>query len=170
MGDGPGLAELAFRLVGSLALVVGLLFLIARLVNRRMRPSAGAAVQIVARQQLTRSAGVAVVTVGDRVLVVGTTEHQVSLLAEMEPDELAGPEIWDEDDLPADSTGTTSPPADIAARRTRRDVVPARREATGPLAGSVLSPQTWKQTLAYFSSGNEAARPGDDPPGERPAS
>ncbi|TIC83534.1 hypothetical protein E8D34_15490 [Nocardioides sp. GY 10113] len=140
MLDGaPGMAELAFRLIGSLALVVGLLLLIARLVNRRFTAAAGAPVQVVARQQITRSTGVAVVTVGGRVLVVGTTDNQVSLLAELEPDELL-----DADGLAAADAGAGAAPLARAAAGTTGGA------AAGPLSGSLLSPQTWKQTLAHF--------------------
>ncbi|GAA1540909.1 flagellar biosynthetic protein FliO [Nocardioides humi] len=122
---GVGLGELAIRLVGSLALVVGLLLLIARTVNRRLKAPAGAAVQVVHRQPLGRGQAVAVVSVGTRVLVLGTTEQQVTLLAEVEPDEIGL-------DLTAPEPGSDPP------------VVPD----SAPLAGSVLSPQTWKDAMA----------------------
>ena len=133
-------AGLAFRLIGSLALVVGLLFLLARLANKRMRPSSGAAVQVIARQSLTRSSGVAVLTVGARVLVVGTTDQQVSLLAELDPDELLADEPLEVDVPPRDDGPSSG----------------------SPLSGSLLSPATWKQTMAVFT--------GAPPPGERKAS
>jgi flagellar protein FliO/FliZ len=81
-------AELTIRLVASLAVVVGLMLLLARLVGKRYGARAGAPVQVLHRQPLSRSSAVAVVTVGSRVLVIGTTDHQVSLLAELDPDEL----------------------------------------------------------------------------------
>ena len=84
------MVELTIRLVASLAVVVGLLLLLARVVGKRFTGHAGAPVQVLHRQQLSRSASVAVVTVGSRVLVLGTTDQQVSLLAELDPDELAG--------------------------------------------------------------------------------
>lgn len=128
-GGSVGLGELAFRLVGSLALVVGLLLLIARTVNRRFKAPAGAAIQVVQRQALGRGQGVAVVSVGTRILVLGTTEQQVTLLAEVEPDEigldLTPPEPGDE-------------PLDV----------PPAGSASGALSGSVLSPQTWKDAMA----------------------
>mgnify|MGYP003350055048 CR=1 FL=1 len=87
-GGSVGLGELAVRLVGSLALVVGLLLLIARFANRRFKAPSGAAIQVVQRQALGRGQGVAVISVGTRVLVLGTTEQQITLLAEVEPDEI----------------------------------------------------------------------------------
>ncbi|MFW6867083.1 FliO/MopB family protein [Nocardioides sp. CPCC 206347] len=152
-GADSSIGELAVRLVGSLAVVVGLMLLIARTVNRRFKAPSGAAIQVVHRQALGRGMGVAVVSVGTRVLVIGTTEQQVTLLAEMEPDEIGL-------DL------ATEEPADPAPARHRR-IGPVSEESptrtlvttapTGPLAGSVLSPQTWKQTLAAFTGG--AAEP-----------
>lgn len=151
-GADSSIGELAVRLVGSLAVVVGLMLLIARTVNRRFKAPSGAAIQVVHRQALGRGMGVAVVSVGTRVLVIGTTEQQVTLLAEVEPDEIGL-------DLAAEE------PADPAPARHRR-IGPVPEESptrtlvtapptapTGPLAGSVLSPQTWKQTLAAFTGG-----------------
>ncbi|MFJ9315125.1 flagellar biosynthetic protein FliO [Pimelobacter simplex] len=141
-GADTDLGALAFRLVGSLVLVVGLLLLIARLVNRRFKAPTGAAIQVVHRQALGRGQAVAVVSVGTRVLVLGTTEQQVTLLTEVEPDEIG---------LDLDATtldgGAVEPP---------RHKQPA---ATGPLAGSVLSPQTWKQTLAAVTGQSDSAPP-----------
>lgn len=140
----PSIGALAFRLLGSLAVVVGLLLLIARGVNRRFKTPAGAAIQVVHRQALGRGQGVAVVSVGTRVLVLGTTEQQVTLLAEVEPDEVGldvladgglGP-IGVVPDTDTDTDAETAAPA------------PRRTTATGPLAGSILSADTWKQTLA----------------------
>ncbi|MEQ6901963.1 flagellar biosynthetic protein FliO [Nocardioides sp. YIM 152588] len=174
MTDGaPSMVELGFRLVGCLALVVGLLFLIARFANRRFTAAAGAPVQVIARQQITRSSGIAVVTVGDRVLVVGTTDQQVSLLAELEPDELVDPVVpgADLDDLDAFGGLDDLEERDHLEERGGRDRepvaagrVPSQRRADaaptdGALAGSVLSPATWKQTLAFFTGADSTDRP-----------
>lgn len=152
MGESSGMAELGIRLVGSLAVVVGLLILVARLVNRRFKPAAGAPVRVVHRQPLTRGSGVAVVAVGTRVLVLGTTEQQVTLLAEVEPDEIGLDEEYD--DEPADDAGI-SPRPRPAAWTTRPT------SADGRLAGSLLSIDTWRQTLAAFS-GSRALRDAGD--------
>lgn len=124
--------ELTIRLVASLAVVVGLLLLLARVAGRRLAPREGAAVQVLHRQALSRSACVAVLQVGSRTLVVGTTDAQVSLLTELDPGELS----------PEPAPGPVSSELD-------GQLVQARRPA-GPevLAGSVLSPQTWRQALA----------------------
>ena len=116
--------ELTVRLIASLAVVVGLLLLLAKVGGRRMRGRAGSLVQVVHRQPLSRSSAVSVVTVGSRVLVLGTTEHQVTVLTELDPDELAAdlvlvPGEADEDGEP------TAVPVLLPAPRSAVDVRPA---------------------------------------------
>jgi flagellar protein FliO/FliZ len=166
--------ELTVRLVVSLTIVVGLLLLLARVGARKFRGSTGALVHVVHRQPLSRTSAVAVVTVGTRVLVLGTTEQQVSVLAELDPDELevddatvlslAGNEGLGTglDGLPRPAAapvveeGAPAPvskPGNVPAKRagSHRAAPAAKQPATptgGPLVGSVLSPQTWRQALA----------------------
>lgn len=133
------MAELALRLVFSLAVVIGLLLLLSRIAGKRFRGRAGAPIQVVHRQALSRNSGVAVVTVAGRVLVLGTTDHEVTLLTELEPDALG---------LELEPHG----PAATTAEEQRVRVMPTHRAAPqptkdGPLAGSVLSPDTWRQAL-----------------------
>lgn len=89
------------RLVFSLAVVLVLMFLVARVMRNRTMPGVGRLgarrdlLQVVARQTLTRTASIAVVHAADRALVVGITDHGVSVLAELdvsalEPDEPDG--------------------------------------------------------------------------------
>jgi flagellar protein FliO/FliZ len=124
---------LVLRLIASLAVVVGLLLLLARLASRRFTGRAGAPIQVVHRQQLSRGSAVAVVAVGSRVLLVGTTDHQVSLLTELDPEELT-----DLDASPVE-------PADTAG-----DLDPAG----GALTGSLLSARTWRQAFSAVASGS----------------
>jgi flagellar protein FliO/FliZ len=132
---------LVVRLVCSLALVLGLLLLIARFAGRRFQGRAGAPVQVLHRQPITRGSSVAVVTVGTRILVLGTTEQQVTLLTELEPDEIE----LEVADLPQDDAVPTDRPKGPATG------------ATGPLSGSLLSPQTWKQALAAATRASGAS-------------
>jgi flagellar protein FliO/FliZ len=153
MGSGDAsTAELGIRLLGSLAVVVGLLVLLARLVNRRFKAPAGAAVQVVCRQSLTRSSGVAVVTVGTRVLVLGTTEQQVTLLAEVEPEEVGLDEVELAEDGAEGSRARRDGRFATSSTTGGRRVATSSTTGTGALAGSILSPQTWKQTFAAFGS------------------
>lgn len=137
--------EQVIRLVFSLAVVVGLLILITRVTSRRFRGTGGSMVTVLHRQHLSRTSTVTVVTVGERVLVLGATEHTISVLAELDPSELpeaaAAP-------TPADPEPSPSPAAP-------RRALPA--PARGSLAGSVLSAQTWRQ--AYTAATTRLAAP-----------
>lgn len=82
------MGELLLRMVFSLAVVVGLLILVSRVAARRFQGRAGSPVEVLHRQALSKSSGVAVVSVAGRVLVLGTTEHQVRVLTELDPADL----------------------------------------------------------------------------------
>ena len=143
--------ELVIRLVGSLAVVVGLLLLLARLTAGRFGGSGGSLVRVVHRQALTRTSSIAVVTVGPRVLVLGTTEHQVQLLTELDPEELDLPALEAEDPGSADHESVVQDGRRSLAPVRRTPAVTAVRAGevgSGPLAGSALSAATWRQALA----------------------
>ena len=164
--------ELVVRLAFSLAVVLGLLTLLARVSAKRFRGSSDAPIRVVHRQALSRGSAVAVVSVGSRVLVVGTTEQQVSLLTELDPAELDGldaggshdPGSDASDDLGADFDaelaavldGGRGPAADTrpAGVHKRAKVSTASRAvrtstvSQGVLAGSALSAHTWRQAFA----------------------
>lgn len=125
------MVELAVRLVLSLSLVLGLLLLLARFGGRKFRGRSDAMVQVLHRQHLSRSSTISVVSVGSRVLVLGTTEQQVRVLTELDPDEIEMPV--------AELALEEEQPKPLAA-------VPSHDSS--PLAGSVLSAETWKQALA----------------------
>ena len=82
------MVELVVRLVFSLAVIIGMLLMLARFSAKRFRGGSGSLVRVVHRQPLSRTSALAVVTVGSRVLVLGTTEHQVQLLTELDPEEV----------------------------------------------------------------------------------
>jgi flagellar protein FliO/FliZ len=132
--------ELTVRLVLSLSLVVGLLLLLARVGGRRFTGKNDAMVRVLHRQHLSRSTTVSVVAVGTRVLVLGTTDQQVSVLAELDPEEVADADVLSL--VPEETTAAPAPGAHRApgARRAER--------TDGPLTGSVLSRDTWRQALA----------------------
>lgn len=89
------MVELVIRLGFSLAVVVGLLLLCARVAQKRTGGRRGDVVRVVQRQALTRGSAVTVVTVGSRILVLGTTEQQVSVLTELDPDDVLGLDLDD---------------------------------------------------------------------------
>ena len=161
------------RMSVSLVAVVGLIWLISRWL-RKAKTGAAAQVTVLSRTSVGHKAGVAVVQVGGRALVVGVTEHQVSLLTDV-PLESVLPEGGEEDtdageaphvtiEIPAQSTAfsaelalqSAAVAADMdgithtdagapAPARTPRGA--SRAEHSPALAGSALSPATWAKAV-----------------------
>jgi flagellar protein FliO/FliZ len=131
--------ELVLRVVLSLGAVLLLMWFIARTASRRMSGTHASLVRLLGRQSVGRSASVAVIGVGERVLVVGVTENGVRLLTELDAEEVDVP-------LPVEATTATTQ-GTPALEATTTTVVPA---------GSLLSTQTWKQAWhsATTRSGN----------------
>lgn len=98
------------RLVISLAIVLAIMAVLARVLRSRVMPGVGRsavrrdALQVLARQPLSRSASVAVVRAADRTLVIGVSDTGVSLLAEVDPLSL-------EPDEPDDGSPVTLQPS-----------------------------------------------------------
>ena len=63
--------------------------------------------EVIARHGLSRGSSIAVVRLGERALVLGVTEHQVSLLREIDPAELEAPPDPEDPSFP----GTPRTPA-----------------------------------------------------------
>ncbi|GAB2693835.1 FliO/MopB family protein [Thalassiella azotivora] len=164
---------LVLRVGLSLACVLGLVWLFSKGALKGglgTRPSARGRVQLLARQQLSRSGSVAVVQVGGRALVLGVTEQQVTLLTETDLDAVVAPEpsearddvtaslvaavptSTDAADTPPAAHGTVTDPAASSdpAPSAGPSAVPAPRTPSAPssaLAGSALSPATWAQAV-----------------------
>jgi flagellar biosynthetic protein FliO len=90
---------LIVRFVVSLAVVIGLMVLLAAALRKRgivvgppgsggRRATQGVQVEVLARRALGRSAQVAVVRAAGRTLVLGVTDHQVTMLTETQIDEV----------------------------------------------------------------------------------
>lgn len=99
MTDGSTVA-LLLRMAVSLAVVLAVIVWAARVLHRRQggllgRVQREVPVTVLARQSLSRHAGLSVVEVGPRILVLGVTDAEVSLLTTLDPSELtediAGP-------------------------------------------------------------------------------
>ena len=96
MADVSVFALLA-RLVVSLGVVLGLMWLAARMLarsgagGRAGRGSRPVPIQILGRQSLSKNSSVAVVSAAGKALIVGITDAQVTLLAEGDPETLAAP-------------------------------------------------------------------------------
>lgn len=131
------MAEL-LRVALSLAVVLGLFWGFARVSSRRLGGGSRAVVRVVGRRALGRSASVAVVEVGERVLVVGVSDSGVRLLTELDPEEIAQPVA------PVDGTDeeAAAAPTGLAG-----------------LGGSVLSGQTWRQAWLAVTSRGDAGGP-----------
>lgn len=150
------------RLLVSLAAVLGVMWLIARRMRRGMGGKDSRLIDVIERQQLSRTASVSVIRVMDQALVIGVTDSQVRLLTELD---LAAVQA-----LVAAAASSGSPRRSRRSRRSQTDqtqqpgsrepLVPTRtpkrtavgapagtRRKGGALAGSALSAHTWKQTL-----------------------
>jgi flagellar protein FliO/FliZ len=131
----------AVRLVLSLGVVLGLMWLAARVLRGKAVRHGGDAVTVLGRAQLARGAAVAVVQVAGRELVLGVTEQRVCLLAE------AAAETGAETPAEEPATPQRSAAASPRLSGTTRVVSAGPDQPSGPLAGSVLSPQTWRQAV-----------------------
>jgi flagellar protein FliO/FliZ len=134
-------AALAARVTLSLIAVLGVMWVAARVLQSRGAGRSGGVVEVVSRAPLGKGSSVAVVKVAGDVLVLGVTEHSVSLLGAADPLAVeaatARPAPVERREsvveLSAGSVGVASPAAAAAT--------------SGPLAGSVLSPGTWRQAV-----------------------
>ncbi len=122
------------RLVLSLAFVAAVLFFAARLAKKRGLGQGNGVIEVVARQRMGRSSTVNVVRVADLVLVVGATEEQVTLLAEVDPDAV---EQSLRERRVARTGAPSSDPDDVQAPAL------AARSSSGSLAGSVFDRSGW---------------------------
>jgi flagellar protein FliO/FliZ len=154
------------RVVVSLAVVVGLLWMLQRRLTRGSRASGTAKpVRIVTKQAISPKASVVIIDVEGTRLLLGVTEHAVSVLQT--------------GDIPAEAEAAVEPSSATAFARTMNSVIapkakPASKtaekspelapvaaftggtggtQAGGMLAGSILSPATWKQLASVFRQG-----------------
>jgi flagellar protein FliO/FliZ len=125
------LFELVLRIGFSLLVVMGLMWLAARVVRRPLGRRAHGELAVLNRQQLTRGAAVTVVRVADRAMILGVTDQQITLLGEADPEafETHHHERRDHVDLPD---------------------APHPAGGGGRLDGSLLSPKTWGSTLDFI--------------------
>lgn len=167
--------ELIGRVLLSLGVVLGLIWMIARRArgNARTKIRSDKLIDVLGRQSLNRTASMAVVRVADRALIVGIAEQSVTVMGELELDavsahlhgladpaphgggqEPAGPGPADPavpDDVSALTDGSGIPASLLRGNlgATGGGPTPSRGavRGAGPLAGSALSPTTWRQTV-----------------------
>jgi flagellar protein FliO/FliZ len=135
---------LIIRLIFSLAFIAGVLWFAARVAKKRGIGGTGnGVIEVLARQRMGRASTLNVVRIADVTLVVGATEEQVTLLAEVDGDavdtvlrerEAARPTRPAVHAVPDDD-------ADLPVTDARPRVV-ARRPA-GALSGSVFDRNGW---------------------------
>ncbi len=109
------------RLVLSLAFIGLVLWFAARVAQKRGLGQGNGLIEVVARQRMGRASSVSVVRIAGRVLVVGSTEEQVTLLAEVDGDVVE----------------------EAIAERRAAPAQPAAAGAPGGLAGSVFDRNGW---------------------------
>ncbi len=164
------------RVVLALACVVGLIWLVARRYGAASgrRAPVGPTVRVVGRQALGRHAGVAIVAVGNRQLLLGYGEQQVTMLTELAPASATpqpqAPALGSRLARPArpagagSSGGTAGPTSPVQpgplglvpTAETAPGDDPLSQDATlppavvqpGALDGSILSPATWRRAVA----------------------
>ena len=84
------------RLVFSLGIVIGLMWIAARVLHKRgfsggvgpRKAGRGVQVELLARRSLGKNTSIAVVRVGDRSMIVGVTDHNVTKLDDATIDEI----------------------------------------------------------------------------------
>ncbi|HEY0187077.1 MAG TPA: flagellar biosynthetic protein FliO [Cellulomonas sp.] len=160
-------AVLGLRVLLALACVIGLIWVLARRAGwgRGAKRPAGPTVEVVGRQALGRHAGVVVVAVGNRRLLLGYGEQQITMLTELAPVPTVPAETAthaapvahavpvrpvagtgaDVEDLALIGPGARTGPATRTDDAVPEGVVPA-----GALHGSVLDPSTWSQAVAVL--------------------
>ena len=135
---------LIIRLIFSLAFIGGVLWFAARVAKKRGIGGTGnGVIEVIARQRMGRASTVNVVRIADMTLVVGATEEQITLLAEVDGDAIDA--VLRERDaarLPravhAVPDGGAGEPAAIAGHRS---TVSARN--SGAFSGSVFDRNGW---------------------------
>lgn len=155
---------LALRVVLALGAVVGVLWFVQkRVTGYQTRTRTGDPLTVVARRGVGSKASVVVMDTGGKRFVLGVTEHAVNVLhTDDAPEPATEPVPAARPTAAAASfgaafariTGATAAPADPDAPET--PLGPLRRvELAGPspLAGSILSPGTWKQAAAALWKG-----------------
>jgi flagellar protein FliO/FliZ len=124
------------RLILSLAFIAVVLLFAARLAKKRGLGQGNGLIEVVARQRMGRSSTVNVVRIADVVLVVGATEEQVTLLAEVDA------EAIDAALRERRAPGRPLPAADAPVGDSPAPAL-TERASSGALAGSVFDRNGW---------------------------
>lgn len=153
--------SLVLRVLVSLGAVLALVWWFQRRLTRGVRASgAEPLVRVVTRQAISPKASVVVVDSEGRRFLLGVTETSVNVLHSAETGTETGIETRAETGTDAGTstdagTGPAAvPPASFDAVLDAASNGPGTAPSSEPrLAGSVLSPSTWRQTAAFVRGG-----------------
>jgi flagellar protein FliO/FliZ len=142
----------AIRVIVSLGVVLGLLWFLQRRITRGAKAkSSGSPVTIVTKQAISPKASVVVIDVEGMRLLLGVTEHSVNVLQSGDaPVVPASAEVFAES-LSRAAVGSGRPATKSSGLLT--DFGLGGKAGQGALAGSILSPSTWKQMASAFRQG-----------------
>jgi flagellar protein FliO/FliZ len=170
----------ALRVVLSLAVVLGLLWVLQRRLSRGSGARSADVVTVVGRQGLGQKASVVVVDVDGRRFVLGVTEQSINVLHTQDTEPAAEPGATTDTDsaavfarsLHAQAAGprlvsSAIPPLRATTQPAPGTDAPEEQQAEPPLSfrprrdrgqggrlgGSILSPATWQQTAALLRHG-----------------
>lgn len=152
-------AVMALRVLVSLGVVLGLLWwLQRRLVRGRASIGAEAPIRVLSRQVISPKASVVVLETGGQRFLLGVTEASVNVLHTSDAVEEEAP-----DAVFAASLETASRTASPDSGQMPDGGLPLRRDTrragstpgTSMLNGSILSPDTWRQSAAFLRRGRE---------------
>jgi len=106
---------LLLRFTVSMAVVIGAMWMAARFMRGRAgiparRLGRSNPIEVIGRRSMTKSASVAVVRMGERVLVLGITDSQVSVLAEAQPGDVPELAIGEDGRTPSLGQASSGPP------------------------------------------------------------
>lgn len=142
---------LALRVVLSLAVVLGLLWIVQRRLGRKARKNnTGDLVTVVTRRGISQKASVVVVDVEGMRYLLGVTEQTVNVLGTSEAP-IARAEVNDRAgaaEFAKSMSAASIDKADLAVITGRRPSL-----ASGALGGSILSPLVWKQAANALRQG-----------------
>lgn len=144
---------LALRVLVSLGAVLAVLWVARRWLTTGKGRARGKEITVVAKQGLGAKASVAVVEAGGTRYLLGVTEHAVTVLDRLEPQPVSAAPPTTPIALPSFSRALEQA-TEEARLREPIPLLPASRRAArqaesadrSPLAGSLLSPDTWRRT------------------------
>ena len=144
---------LILRFVVSLAVVIALIWGLAR-VKKRVSPKGAGSIQLVSKVPISKKGSLLLVEVGGKTMMIGATDNNITLLSVIET--TADIDEVKEDRRPVHLDSLLDPDLqylDLQYPDLQHPDLPDREavaslhrpKGEGRLAGSVLSPTTWRQ-------------------------